>query len=361
MDTIDQVLPMAYRAAVIEHALVPVADPELTDLKMDDDAPVILKLTVQVRPEVEPKDYENLELVQRSTELAPGAVDEALERLRDGRATWETVTRPAEVGDRLKGDITPMDDAGAPKEDETVKDYQFEVGAEGNFAAFDEALTGTSTGDVREITVTYPDDYAHDALRGRTATYRVTVGEIEAKVLPELDDAFASKLKDGQTLLELRTLLRDNLQKEAEQKAEQAGREEIVDKLVAANPVDLPPALVDDYLKQGVEEMRQRSAYMGRPLTDEAAARYMKDSRPYAERSLKGMLILEAIRRKESIRVDDEAINAKIEARAAEYGFPAEKYREYMKQGGELERLAHELADELTFDFLRSRAQFKDA
>jgi trigger factor len=186
--------------------------------------------------------------------------------------------------------------------------------------------------------------------------YHVTVKEIEEKTLPELDDAFASGLKDGQTLLELRAKTREELQAEETRKMEQQTNDEIIDLLIEKNPVDLPPTLVNQYLDSGVQEFKSRSEGMGRPVSDEDIAQYREGGREAAQRSIKAMLIMESIRRQEKIEIGKEEINSHIDKIAQENGFPADEYRDYMTRSGQMERLAHDLAEQTTFDFIKSRA-----
>jgi trigger factor len=359
METVEQVLPRAYRAAVLEHKLVPVADPELTDLKLEEQGPVRMELSVEVRPDVVARDYLELPLEKTEVKLADGAVDEALDGLREGRAVWEHAGRAAAAGDRVKADIVPQAQDGEPEPAGPVQDYMFEIGAEGNFEAFDAGLTGAADGDERRITVAYPADYGNERVRGRTVTYLVTIKEVQARRLPDLDDAFAAAVKEGQTLLELRLALRDELLAEETRRVEQLERERIVDLLIERNPVDPPPSLVEEYLTAGVNEMKQRSAYLGRPVSAQDEQRYRESGRAWAERSLKAMLILEAVRRQEGISVAEADVEARIAAVAAENGFPADDYRAYVKQHHEDERIAQDLAEQKAFDFLRARAAYR--
>ncbi|MBU0742718.1 trigger factor [bacterium] len=359
MDTLEKVVPRAYQAALVEHRFMPVSDPVMDDLHMEEGEPVKISLAVEVRPEIVVRDYDDLPLRQREVALPDGAVDETLERLRDSRAAWDLTESAAASGDRLIVDITPLDDEGRALEEKIAKDYAFVIGAEGNFEAFDEAMTGTQVGDERQVTVTYPADYSSEELRGLTVTYRIVVKGVSAKQVPEFDDAFASSLKEGQTLLELRANIRDELLAEEQKKVDHEIREQIVDLLVERNPFELPPSLISRYLESSVEEMKQRSAYLGKTPTDEQIAAYRETGRPRAERSIKAMVILEAIRKQEDIVVTAEQLAARIDEIAERSGFPVEGYRDYVESNGDDERIRHDLGDELTFAFLRSRAKFE--
>ena len=361
MNTLDDLMPKAYQAAMIEHKFWPVSDPQLDDLKMEDGEAVSLDLSVEVRPEIEAKDYDDLPLTTRSAELEDGAVDAALEHVRETKSVWDTVERAATAGDRAIVTITPLNEDGEPEEDKQVPDYQFDVGNENNFDVFNTVLDGAAAGDVREAEVTYPDDYATDSLKGRTMTFRLDVTEVKVKVLPELDDAFASGIKEGQTLLELRKNIRDELAAEQERRVDHEIREEVVDRLLERNEIAVPPTMVKEYVESSAEEMKQRAVMYGQQMSDEQLAGYRESARPDAERTLRAMFILEAIRRQENIEVTAEDVTERIEEIAAENGFPAAPYREYLEKNGELDRISHELSENKTFDFLKSRAKFTEA
>ncbi len=360
MDTLEEIVPKAYQAAVIEHKFYPVTDPVLKDLSMDEGKPVTLALEVEVRPQIEPRDYNDLPMTAREAVLKDGAVDEALEHLRTSHAPWEKTDRKAAKGDRVKVDIVPLGEDGEPDEARKTDGYQIELGDPNNFDAFDDAIIGAKAGDDVKADISYPDDHPSEPMRGQSLTYSMAVVEVTEKVLPELDDDFASSIKDGQTLLELRAGLRDVLQTEEDRRVEHENREEIVGLLIERNPVDLPPSMIKDYVDGTVEEMKQRSQMYGRVPSDEETEAYREGARPEAEKTMKAMFILEAIRDAEKIDVTAEDIEACIEENATENDWPLEQYREYLKTNNEIDRLAHELAEKRTFEFLTSRAKYQE-
>jgi len=180
---------------------------------------------------------------------------------------------------------------------------------------------------------------------------------VEEKVVPEADDAFASQLEEGQTLLELRTNIRTGLESEAKKRVDQELDDQVLDGLIERNEVPVPPSMLETWLQSGVQEMTQRAAQMGREVTEGDTAEYREAARPSAERQIKGMFLLEAVRRQESIEITDEDIAAKIEEIAAEHGFDVEKYREFVDQGEEKDRIRHNLLERRTYDMLLSRAE----
>ena len=361
MQALDDIIPKVYQAAMVEHKLVPVSDPVLENLKMDEGEPISLDLTVEIRPDVEAKDYNDLPLTEYSDSLEDGAVDEVLKRLQESRAIWNAVDRESRDGDKVMVDIVPEGEDGEPDLEKKVEDYPFEVGVEGNFEAFNDALSGVKAGDERSISVVYPDDYFSEDLRGKSMTYQATVKAVQEKSLPEMDDAFASSMADGQTLLELRAKTRDELLSEKKRQNQQRTRDQITDLLIERNAVELPPSLVNQYLDSAVEELKSRNAASGREIGDEEIAAYREGGREAAERTLRAMILLDSVRTQEDIKVEAEDIDAHIEEVARENNFPAAEYRDYIMKSGQIERLAHDLAEQKTLAFLQSRAQITPA
>jgi trigger factor len=256
-------------------------------------------------------------------------------------------------------DVTPLGGGGDDEAGEILENQLLVLGEAQNLPAFDEGLTGVEAGDQREIAVTYPAEFPREDLRGRTLRFGCAVKEVRQKNLPEIDDAFAAQVADGKTLLELRGEIRRHLEQEAEARISREMDEQIVDRLVERHDVEVPPSLVEQYLASSVEELHARNLQAGRPSSDEEDQRFREMTRPVAERVLRGMFVMEAVRRQEEIDVGDEAIEARIVEIANESGFDLEKYREYVAQGDEREKIRHGLEERQTFDFLLSRAKIE--
>jgi trigger factor len=361
VDTVEALVPQAYRAAVIEHRLHPLTEPELSNLAFADDQDLTFDLAVEVKPEVTAQGYEGLRVTERAIDVSDQDVDEVLERLRDGRGFYEPAARAAAAGDRVLLDLVPLDADGAADEARRAVDQRVTVGAETNLPAFNEALPGAQAGDTRDVTVTYPDAYPNPDLQGRTVTFRAEVKAVEQKVLPALDDAFAAQLDEGQTLLELRARIREGLTAEARQRAAEDLDAQILEQLIAANDVPVPPSMVEAWLQSGLQEQQRRHQHAGRPMTEEEDRHFREVARPVAEHQIKGLFLLESVQRQQNITVTAEELEARIEAIAAEHGFDLDKYRKYLEQGEEKDRIRQGLLERKTYDFLLSRAEFDQA
>jgi trigger factor len=355
-ETFEAIVPQAYRAAVVEHGLYPITEPALENLVFDDDKDLAFDLKVEIRPEVTAVDYENLPVEERAAEVTSAEVDQVLERLRDSRSFFEPVERAAAEGDEVVLDLAPRLEDGSLDEDKRLQEQKLIVGGEQNLPAFNEALLGAEAGQEREVEVEYPEEYPNEDMKGRTVTFVCQIASVRQKMVPEADDAFAAQLEEGQTLLELRGRIREGLEKEAEKRAAQDMDEQVLDQLIARNEVPVPPSMVSAWIQAGLQDMHKRSQQMGRPVSEDDEQQYREAARPVAERQIKGMFLLESVRQQEKLEVSEEEIEEKIAAVAAENGFELEKFREYLSQGEERDRILRGLEERKTYDFLLSRA-----
>ena len=355
--TFEALVPRVYQAAVIEHRLFPLNDPNLENLVFEEDKPITFDLSFEVRPTVEASDYDNLPVRQRALAVTDDEVDQVLQRLGESRAIWDKVDRPAAADDQITLNVTPYEDDGSLDAEKTVENQKLVLGAENNLPVFNEGLDGVEAEQERDLEVSYPDDYPAEHLRGRTVRFHCLIKAVHKQIVPEIDDAFASQLEEGQTLLELRGNIRQQLSKEAEARISREMDEQIVDELIKRHEVEVPPSLVADYLKSSLEELHARNLQTGRPNNEDEDERFRELTRPVAERVLKGMFIMEAIRRAEDLAVADEDVESRIVEIAAEHGFDLEKYREYIDQADERNKIRHGLDERKTLDFLLSRAE----
>jgi trigger factor len=361
MDAIEALVPRAYMAGVVEHKINPITEPALENLEWEDEtAPLTFDLMVEVRPEIETVDFENIPVKKREVEVTDEALTEVLDRLRESKARFEIVEREAAKDDQVTLDLTPAGEDGSPDPGQKIEDQQLILGAESNMPAFNEAMAGVKAGETRVVEVLYPEDHPNEALKGKTMSFHCDIKQVAEKVLPELDDELAASFEEGKTLEDLKQDIRDNLAKEQENTIAQEMDRQIQEELVRRNDVPVPPSMVERYLAQGLEDLHNRNQQVGRPNTPEEDAQYREAGKPHAEKALQLMFIMEAIQSKEEIKVTDQDVDERIVELAAQSGIEdVERYREFFKSGDELSRMKYDILERRTHDFLLSRAQIE--
>jgi trigger factor len=349
-----------YADAIDGAGIVPVGDPELSmpDELPDQGQPLQFSIEVGVRPRAILGTYKGLEVGRREPRADDSLVDRELERLRERVGTLETVERPAEAGDHVVIDYQGTID-GEHFDGGEGRDRLVELGTGRLLPGFDEQLTGASAGDDRTVEVTFPEG----ELEGKQAIFEVTVKEVKAKRLPELDDEFAAEAAGFDTLAELRediaTKVRDADSTAVEREFEQA----VLDAAVAEAKIDLPEKLIHarahELLEQTLHALSHqgisKEAYLRVAGKDEEALAH--DAEPEAEAILKREAVLAAIVEEEKIEPSDEDLLAAIRPIAERDGRKPEKELQRLRDRGRLGPLIETISERKAVELLVSEAK----
>jgi len=356
-DVTRRLVERSYLSAIAEHGVEAVGEPQVTGARLVLDAPFSFQATVEVRPEVAPKDYQGLPLKRVTPKVEEAQVEKRLEEIRQRLGRLEPVEdrTTAQLSDfavvDYQGTVDGQPFEGGSGEGVTVEVAPGEVSA-GNV----EALVGLSVGETREVSATFPEGHSR---AGQTAVFRFTLKGLKRRVVPPLDDELAREVGGGPTLDALRTRVRTELEAAAKSEAARAERDQLVKVLIERNPFPVPRAMVE----RGVEAMLEgalRSLARGgvdpRALNLDFEA-LRGEMRPRAETEVRGALLLEAIAQAEGLSVQPAEVDARIEALAKESEQPISQVRKAFKEPSQRRGLELRLREEKTVEFLRSRAK----
>jgi trigger factor len=352
-----------YLDAIEAAGVAPVGDPKLDLERLPEEGqPLAFSIEIGVRPPARLGEYAGLEVGRRDPEIPDEAVDQEVEALRERHATLEPVDRPSEKGDFVLIDFTGSVDGG-PLPGGEGRDELVELGAGRMAEEMDEELVGAAAGDERTIELSFPQDHAHEDLRGKTGVFEVAVKEVRAKRLPELDDDFAADAAGFDTLEDLRADVRTKLEEAEGRRIESEFREAAVDAAVAQAKVDVPDALVKARAAELWEQLgstleRQgisKEAYMRISGKDEE--QLLAEARPDAERALKREAVLAAIVEAEEIEPSDAELVEALEHSAEHEQTSPEKLVERLRKAGRLEALRTDLAARKAVDVLVESAK----
>ncbi len=355
-DVLERAVKRSYERAVREQKLDPVSFPSIDKIRFDKGKPLTYEAKVEVRPDVNPRDYFGLEIKATETAVADEEVEKALEELRQRTAEWVAVEREAGPGDAVLVDYGRLNAKGKPIHRSEQKDALVELDAQGLLPEFRENLRGKKAGDSAKFTVTYPSEFANEELRGKTVTFSLEVKGVRERKLRPLDDGFAADVAGMRDLAELKARMRLNLEGEARLKTLREQEEAFVDQILAKNPFDLPESMVREYL----EELIQRLRSEGRPWTPEEEEKFRSEYRPMAERRIKRDLLLDAIIRAEGVSVPEEEIDQTLRGAPSGEVTPQEVER-IVRNPAQRERARVHLAERRVFALLREKARLKMA
>jgi trigger factor len=359
-DVAQKLVNGSIHEALTEHKLDPVAPPRVENGLVESGQPFKYTATVEVRPHVEPKDYEGLSVPKVDVEVKDSDVEERIEEMRKEQSMFVPVEgrEVAELGDYASCDYEGSVD-GTPLKGAKRENVLLEVTPGSMLENKAEALLGAKIGETREIAVTFPNDYGVEDLRGKEARFQVMVKGLKKREMPALDDAFVQDLGGEQkTLSDLREKLKNEMLAQKKDRAETEQREKVLEALVAKNPVEAPPALVErnvDAMLQGMLEGFMRRGIDPRQLGINLD-RMRDELRTRALLEVKGYLLLEAIAEKEKLEASEDDLEKHFQKMSAEMGQPIDKIRAALRRNDSLDSLKGRLRQDKALAWLLSKA-----
>ena len=315
---------------------------------------------IDVPPSVELEDYQNIKVKAEESLYEPQQVEDFLEERRAGQADLIPVEdRPAEMGDvaiiDFAGKLTAEGEEGEEIEGGSATNFQVEI-AEGKLIpGMVEGVVGMKPEETKEVSVTFPEDYAKEELAGKPAVFSITLKELKAKDLPDLDDDFAADNSEFETMAELRESLEKQFQEKAATETKNNINEAITTVLLEQGTVDIPETLIQEevtqLLTQTLMQMQQMGIDVKQLFNADTVPKMRENARPEALENLKKSLIIAEIAKRESLQATETEI--------------AEKMQEVQKQlsGQEVDQaklkdmVTKDLNQEKTFDWLREKAE----
>lgn len=340
-EAIREGLPEWYERALLGSGIAPVGDPkvEVVSTPEAEGEPLSFKFEIGVRPEAELGKYKGLEVGKAEPEPPAELVDREVERIRAAFAKLEPVERAAAEGDVLLVDFEGLRD-GKAFEGGKANDYLLELGGGQLIPGFEEQLAGVEGGETRAVEVTFPDDYQAEELAGEDAVFTVEVKEVREKVVPELDDGFASEASEFDTLEELREDIAKRLAEAVDQRAEQDFRLAAIDAAAAEAKVEMPAELASARAGERWERVERQLAAQGMSsdsylqMQGKTREQAIEETVPEAEAGLKREAVLAAIADAEGIEVSEEEMIEALEHPAEHERTTAEKLLKRLRESG---------------------------
>jgi trigger factor len=353
-----------YSAAIDAARIAPIGEPQLDlgDLPAQGEA---LKFSIEigVRPKAELGEYKGVEVGKREPDVGDEAIGAELDRLRERSARLDTVERPAAEGDFVVMDYVGTLD-GEPFAGGEGRDQMIELGSGRLVPGFEEQLTGAAAGDERTVKVTFPDEYGAPELAGQEAEFAVTVKEVKAKELPEIDDDLATE-GGFDTLDELREDIRTRLAEAETAQIDAEFREAALDSVVKHSKLDIPDTLVDARARELWDQMLHSLSHQGisretyLQISGRDEEEIVEQSKPDAEQALRREAVLAAVIEAEGIEpTDEEVLEAVEEAAPSGPGRTSpKKLVERLKSSGRLESLKEDLAQRKALELIAESAK----
>lgn len=362
-DAFDAIFPELYQAALTEHNVDVVDRPELDVQQIGRGKELKFSVEVFVRPDVTLGEYKNLGIVKTVDEVAEDDVKAEIERARDRASRWIEVTdRAAKLDDQVN-----INYAGFLGEEQfaggTAENHDLILGSGSFIPGFEDQLVGAEIGSDVDVNVTFPEQYHSEELAGKAVVFHVHVNSIREKEMPELDEDFVKEVSEtANTVDEYKAEIRERLESQAENRAETAFENEVIEKVVENAEVDIPEAMIEEQIDNMLRDMEMRMMYQGMKLDDyfkytgQTREQVREMYKAPAEERVKTQLVVAAVMKAEEIKADEAEIDAEI-AKYAEQNKKSMDEFKAMLTDGDKEYFSEIASLQKTIAFLKDHAE----
>jgi trigger factor len=358
---INEAVPELYAKAVQDAQVTALGQPEVEITKLDDGTEIAFTAEVDVRPSFEIPDLADVHVVVEDADVSPDQVEEYLGALRERFASLRAASRPAQSGDFVSIDLSAQVD-GKPVEDAQATGVSYEIGSGTMLDGLDEALEGLSA----DETATFQTELAGGQLAGSQADVTVTVRSVKVKDLPELDDDFAQSASEFNTVGELRSNTRKQM--EAMRKAGQSGqaRDRAIEALLTRIDIPLPETLVEHEIEHRRESLQRDLDQAGLTLETYAESRQLstadveKEVGDEVRQSVKARFILDQLAERENLTIEQDEIGQYITQLAYQSGISPDQFARQLTSSGQLSAVVSDVLRSKAADVLAERVQVTD-
>ncbi|MBF0633277.1 MAG: trigger factor [Nitrospinae bacterium] len=313
-ETGQRVIEKAYKEAIEGAKLSIIGEPMFEDIRTEEGSAFSFAVTVELLPQVEPKDISAITLVKKIKKVTDEDVNTVIDRYREQNARMEPVDgRGVQEGDYA------IIDYSAEKDGTLVSHFnganrQVFVTQKSMMEGFYNGILGMKKGENKQYEAALPKDFPDPELAGAQVTFKVAVNEIKRKILPEADDQFAKEVSEFDTISELKADMRAMIEKRNGGTAESVLREDLLTRLIEDNPFEIPPRLMDRSAKSMIKNAERNMENQGfsKEEIEETRAERNETKLKQAERAIKEEVILDSLGRADGVRVENEDLEMEL-------------------------------------------------
>ncbi len=352
-EVIGELLQSTFFEAVTQENVQPAGAPTIESLTNEEGKDIEYTASFEVMPEVELNDISAIALEKPVGAVEDADLEKMMDKLRSQKSNWNAVKRAAADGDRVtidfKGSIDGEEFPGGAGEDMPVV-----LGSSSMIEGFEAGLVGAKSGDELTLDLSFPEEYGNKELAGKPVQFAITIKSVEEPELPELNDEFAADFGIEEGGIEaLRAEVRANMERELDSRLRNDVKTVVMDKLLEANPVEVPQAMIDHEAETMAQQMRsQMHIPAGKSGVDINADMFSEQAK---RRVSLGLVIGELIKANE-LKVDADRLRAEVERLAAGYEQPQQVIDWYYGDKSRLQEVESLALEELAVEFVLSKA-----
>ncbi|MFJ4385580.1 trigger factor [Pseudomonas sp. NPDC089408] len=345
----------SFYEAIVEQKLNPAGAPAVEPKSFEKGKDLEFVAIFEVFPEFTVAGLESINVERLTAEVADADLDNMLEVLRKQNTRFEAVERAAQNDDQVNIDFVGKVD-GEEFAGGSAKGTQLVLGSGRMIPGFEDGLVGAKAGEERVVNVTFPEDYQNLDLAGKAAEFTITVNSVSAPVLPELNEEFFAQFGIKESTLEgFRAEVRKNMERELRQAIKTKVKNQVMDGLLAANPIEVPKALLENEVNRlRVQAVQQ---FGGNIKPEQLPAELFEEQAK--RRVVLGLIVAEVVKQFE-LKPDDAKVREMIEEMASAYQEPEQVIAWYYKNDQQLNEVRSVVLEEQVVDTVLQKATVTD-
>lgn len=345
----------SFYEAIVEQKLNPAGAPAVEPKSFEKGKDLEFVAIFEVFPEFTVAGFDSINVERLSAEVADADLDNMLEVLRKQNTRFEAVERAAQNDDQVNIDFVGKVD-GEVFAGGSAKGTQLVLGSGRMIPGFEDGLVGAKAGEERVVNVTFPEDYQNLDLAGKAAEFTITVNSVSAPALPELNEEFFAQFGIKETTLEgFRTEVRKNMERELRQAIKTKVKNQVMDGLLAANPIEVPKALLENEVNRlRVQAVQQ---FGGNIKPEQLPAELFEEQAK--RRVVLGLIVAEVVKQFE-LKPDEGKVREMIEEMASAYQEPEQVISWYYKNDQQLNEVRSVVLEEQVVDTVLQKATVTD-
>lgn len=352
-EVVEKLLGSAFQDAANQEKLRVAGLPEIDLKTMEAGKDLEFVASFQVYPDVVIAGVETLIITRPVADIADADLDKMIDVIRKQNQAWNEVGRAAAVGDMVNVDFDGSVD-GEAFEGGAAEDYSVELGAGRMLKDFEDGLIGMTAGEVKTIDVTFPDTYHAENLKGKTAQFKLTMKQVRASLLPEVDTDFVTKFGvESGSVDDFRVEIKKNMQRELDTAIKTQLKQQVMDGLAELHAIAIPKSLVTEEIRYVRDEFSQNTGSPADNIPDELFA-------PQAERRVKLGLIVGEVIRQHGLQRDPARVDAMLETVAASYEDPQALKNYYRGNRQAMQTIEAAVMEEMIVEWVMDKATVND-
>ena len=354
-EALGDLIQATFYEAVVEQKLNPAGSPAVEPKVFEKGKDLEYVATFEVFPEFQVTGLENIAIERLQAEVADADLENMLEILRKQNTRFETAARAAQNGDQLNIDFVGKVD-GEVFAGGSAKGTQLVLGSGRMIPGFEDGLVGAKAGEERVLNLAFPTDYQNLDLAGKAAEFTVTVNAVAEPLLPELNDEFFALfgIKEG-GIEGFRAEVRKNMQRELRQAIKSKVKNQVMDGLLSANPIEVPKSLLGNEVNRlRVQAVQQ---FGGNIKPDQLPAELFEEQAK--RRVVLGLIVAEVVKQFD-LKPDEARVREMIQEMASAYQEPEQVVAWYYKNDQQLNEVRSVVLEEQVVDTVLQKANVTD-